>query len=75
MPKTINWLSELKTTENEATGHKRYFIKCCDYWKRVSKIDYDSRAADANRTDRFLTQVKNGLVHQYKTVYGMHTTK
>ena len=75
MSNRIDWLSQLKTTENEKTGHKRYYFKTCDIWQRVAKADYESRCEDANRTDSFLTQFKRDVIHQYKTVYGVYFSK
>lgn len=72
--KRIAWSSDLKTTANEKTGEIRYFMKCCDYWKRVSRDTYLSREADSDRSDCHLTQIRNGVIHQYKTVYGTYLT-
>ena len=70
----IAWLSDLKTTKNKKTGETRYFIKCCDYWRRVSRLDYESRCDDSDVQCCFSTviNIKNGLIHNFKTVYGEH---
>lgn len=72
---TIHWSSEVKTVTNEHTGLTRYFIRCCDVWRRVSRADYYALCTDANRSDSYLTRIKGHLIHQHKTVYGIHTTK
>jgi hypothetical protein len=66
----VKWFSELKTVRNESVI--RYYIKMCDVWRRVSKDVYQSREADADRSDTFLTTIKNGKIYQFKTVYGEH---
>lgn len=75
MRQRIDWLSNLKIVTSKKTGVKRYFIKMCDVWRRVSHSDYKSRENDANRADSFSTVITGDLTHQYKTVYGVHFCK
>lgn len=64
------WLSELKTVENKHTGATRYYIKKCDVWSRVSREDWESRAADSTRKDSFITKSIGDNWHRFMTVYG-----
>lgn len=69
------WSSELKETENLATGQKRYFIRICGHWRRVSKDSFYGRCSSANRCDSYYSVTKGNVRHWYKTVYGIHESK
>jgi len=61
--------AELRTTLNQKTFKKRWYVKICGVWRRISEQDFIERLEPVFRTDSFLTTTRGDLVQQDSTIY------
>lgn len=60
---------ELMVTTNVNTNVKRFYMKICDVWTRISKTDYCNYVETAINSNCYLTRITRKHIRQTAVYY------